>query len=277
MGLPSELSPASRPNRIQGTAFAGPDPEALLSDIRKKRQQEQEAQNSRSSPSPVRISQAEASRIQREQEKALANQKKEYGAQTERTLNTAGVAHIKTDTGLTEPKVTSDTRGVPSLEWGSGETPNELGGLTKYDQYGTPKQTTEPQIKIAKGDASRGEDPNSLYRVFMGRSQVDGATPERDATRKSKRIGGIDELSQSDDESIRQVAIPAKNERDKALYDEAFKGFQANAESIRAEMADIKTKKDMLENTTELPPENATDEQKKRVLQQTGNPKGRSS
>lgn len=261
MGLPSELNPASRPNRIQGTAFAGPEPDEALARLKKRKEQEEASRPVPSSP--ILISQADANRLQRAQEKNLSEQRKQYSAQTERTLNTAGVTHVQVAGGNTEAKVTSDNRGIPSLEWGRGETPNELGGITKYDQYGTPESKPEPQVKIAIGDASRGEDPNSLYRIPMGRSQTEGATPEKDATRKSKKIGGIDELSQSDDENVRFEAIQAKNNRDKSLYDEAFKGFQANEDSIRAEMSDLKTKKEMLKDTTALPPENATEEQKK--------------
>ena len=56
MGLPSELNPSVRPNRIQGAAFAGPEPDEadkLLARIRKKREDEREAQNQPPAPAPT--------------------------------------------------------------------------------------------------------------------------------------------------------------------------------------------------------------------------------
>jgi len=242
MGLPSELNPSVRPNRIQGAAFAGPEPDEadkLLARIRKKREDEREAQNQPPAPAPTYISRSDASKlnqIAKQEEKASIDRS---NAQTERTLDTAGVRHRQVAGGGVEPKVTSDNRGMPTLEWGSGETQNELGGTTKYDEFGSPINKPEVPVKITTGNKDYGEDPNSIYRVPMGKPQLEGSTPERDATRKSKRIGNIDELVNSDDEAIRNVAIPARTSRDEKVYSTAFEGLKATEDKLRADIGDL--------------------------------------
>ena len=260
MGLPSELNPSARPNRIQGTAFAGPEPDEVLSRL-KKRKEEEEARQPKPAPAPTYISKSEASKLNQ-----IANQEEKASrdrsnAQTERTLDTAGVRHRQVAGGGVEPKVTSDNKGMPTLEWGSGETQNELGGTTKYDEFGSPINKAEVPVKITTGNKDYGEDPNAIYRVPMGKPQVEGATPERDATRKSKRIGNIDELVDSDDEAIRTIARDERTGRDNKIYGEAFRGLKATEDELRAGIGDLKSQMDSAKNPPPISPQ-ATDDQR---------------
>ena len=267
MGLPSELNPSVRPNRIQGAAFAGPEPDEadkLLARIRKKREDEREAQNQKPAPAPTYISRSDANKlnqIAKQEEKASEDRS---NAQTERTLDTAGVRHRQVAGGGVEPKVTSDNRGMPTLEWGSGETPNETGGTTKYDEFGSPINKPEVPVQIKTGNKDYGEDPNSIYRVPMGKPQVEGSTPERDATRKSKRIGGIDELTNSDDEAIRTIARDERKRRDDSIFADSFKGLKATQDELQAEIGVLDVEnKEAKDSPPPMPGgENATDEQR---------------
>jgi hypothetical protein len=151
---------------------------------------------------------------------------------------------------------------MPTLEWGSGETPNELGGTTKYDEFGSPINKAEVPVKITTGNKEYGEDPNAIYRVPMGKPQVEGATPERDATRKSKRIGGIDELVDSDDEAIRTIARDERTSRDNKIYGEAFRGLKATEDELRAGIGDLKSQIETAKNNPPPISADATDDQR---------------
>jgi len=265
MGLPSELNPSVRPNRIQGTAFAGPEPDEadkLLARVRQKRQEEQEAQNQKPAPAPTYISRSDANKLNQIANQEAKASRDRSNAQTERTLDTAGVRHRQVAGGGVEPKVTSDNKGMPTLEWGSGETPNELGGTTKYDEFGSPINKPEVPVQIKTGNKEYGEDPNAIYRVPIGKPQVEGATPERDATRKSKRIGSIDELVDSDDEAIRNVARPARTSRDEKVYGDAFAGLKATEDELRAGIGDLKSQIETAKNNPPPISEKATDEER---------------
>jgi hypothetical protein len=238
MGLPSELNPSVRPNRIQGTAFAGPEPDEadkLLARVRKNREDALEAQNQKPAPAPARISASEARRLNSIAKQQDAERERQFNAQTERTLDMGGVKHRVVAGGGVEPKVTANTRGLPSLEYGAGETPNDMGGVTKYDEFGTPKIKPEIAIKIAKGNKEFGEDPNALYRVPT-RLLAEGATPEQEPTRKSVKIGLIDDLTDSDDEAVRTFARGERVARDKQVYDGAFSDLKATEEILTAEL-----------------------------------------
>jgi len=265
MGLPSELNPSVRPNRIQGTAFAGPEPDEadkLLARVRQKRQEEQEAKNQKPAPAPTYISRSDANKLNQIAKQEAKASEDRSNAQTERTLDTAGVRHRQVAGGGVEPKVTSDNKGMPTLEWGSGETPNELGGTTKYDEFGSPINKPEVPVQIKTGNKDYGEDPNAIYRVPMGK-QVEGATPERDATRKSKRIGSIDELVDSDDEAIRTIARDERTGRDNKIYGEAFRGLKATEDELRAGIGDLKSQMETAKNSPPPPiSEKATDEER---------------
>ncbi|NBR23840.1 MAG: hypothetical protein EBU08_08750 [Micrococcales bacterium] len=261
MGLPSELNPSARPNRIQGTAFAGPEPDEALMRLRRRKEQE-EASRPKPTPATTYISQRDANKLQqiaRQEEKAAQDR---FNAQTERTLDTAGVKHRQVAGGNVEPKVTSDNRGIPSLEWGAGETTNELGEKTRFDEYGNPVDKPAAPVKIMAGNKDFGEDPYALYRVPMGKPQVDGATPDRDPSRKSKRIGGIDELRGSDDEAVRRLAIEETRKRDEKLYDQTFQGLKATEDGLRAERDDLKSRIQTLKDTPPPISADATDEQR---------------
>ena len=243
MGLPSELNPSARPNRIQGTAFAGPEPSEALARL-KKRKEEEEARQPKPDPAPTYISRSDANKLNQIANQEAKASRDRSNAQTERTLDTAGVRHRQVAGGGVEPKVTSDNKGMPTLEWGSGETQNELGGTTKYDEFGSPINKPEVPVKITTGNKDYGEDPNAIYRVPMGKPQVEGSTPERDATRKSKRIGSIDELVDSDDEAIRTIARDERTGRDNKIYGEAFRGLKATEDELRAGIGDLKSQMD---------------------------------
>jgi len=265
MGLPSELNPSVRPNRIQGTAFAGPEPDEadkLLARVRKKREDALEAQNPKPAPTPTYISRSDANKLNQIAKQEAKASEDRSNAQTERTLDTAGVKHRQVAGGGVEPKVTSDNKGMATLEWGSGETPNELGGTTKFDEFGNPINKPEVPVQIKTGNKDYGEDPNAIYRVPMGKPQVEGATPERDATRKSKRIGSIDELVNSDDEAIRNVARPARTNRDDQIYGEAFKGLKATEDELRAGIGDLKSQIETAKNNPPPISADATDDQR---------------
>jgi hypothetical protein len=260
MGLPSELNPSVRPNRIQGTAFAGPEPSEALARL-KRRKEEEEASQPKPAPAPTYISRSDANKLNQIAKQEAKASEDRSNAQTERTLDTAGVRHRQVAGGGVEPKVTSDNKGMPTLEWGSGETQNELGGTTKYDEFGSPINKPEVPVKITTGNKEYGEDPNAIYRVPMGK-QVEGATPERDATRKSKRIGSIDELVDADDEAIRNVARPARTSRDEKVYGDAFAGLKATEDELRAGIGDLKSQ---METAKNIPPQispEATDDQR---------------
>jgi hypothetical protein len=267
MGLPSELNPSVRPNRIEGTAFAGPEPDEadkLLARIRKKRQEEQEASQPKPAPAPTYISRSDANKLNQIAKQEAKASEDRSNAQTERTLDTAGVRHRQVAGGGVEPKVTSDNKGMPTLEWGSGETPNELGGTTKFDEFGNPINKPEVPVQIKTGNKDYGEDPNAIYRVPMGKPQVEGATPERDATRKSKRIGSIDELTNSDDEAIRTIARDERTSRDNKIYGEAFRGLKATQDTLQADIGVLEAQ---IKESRDTPPpipggEKATDEQR---------------
>ena len=265
MGLPSELNPSVRPNRIQGTAFAGPEPDEadkLLARVRKNREDALEAQNQKPSPAPTYISRSDANKLNQIANQEAKTSRDRSNAQTERTLDTAGVRHRQVAGGGVEPKVTSDNKGMPTLEWGSGETQNELGGTTKYDEFGSPINKAEVPVKITTGNKEYGEDPNAIYRVPMGKPQVEGATPERDATRKSKRIGNIDELVDSDDEAIRTIARDERTGRDNKIYGEAFRGLKATEDELRAGIGDLKSQMDSAKNNPPPISLEATDEER---------------
>jgi len=257
MGLPSELNPSVRPNRIQGTAFAGPEPDEadkLLARVRKKREDALEAQNTKPAPAPTYISRSDANKLNQIAKQEAKASEDRSNAQTERTLDTAGVKHRQVAGGGVEPKVTSDNKGMATLEWGSGETPNELGGTTKFDEFGNPINKPEVPVQIKTGNKDYGEDPNAIYRVPMGKPQVEGATPERDATRKSKRIGSIDELTNSDDEGVRNLAREESRNRDKKIYDQAFSGLKANEDQIKARIGELEVEaKEATDNPPPIP------------------------
>jgi C-terminal domain on Strawberry notch homologue/ddrB-like ParB superfamily domain len=261
MALPSELNPSIRPNRIQGTAFAGPEPSEALARL-KKRKEEEEASQPKPAPAPTYISRSDANKLNQIAKQEAKASEDRSNAQTERTLDTAGVKHRQVAGGGVEPKVTSDNKGMPTLEWGSGETQNELGGTTKYDEFGSPINKPEVPVQIKTGNKDYGEDPNAIYRVPMGKPQVEGATPERDATRKSKRIGSIDELTNSDDEAIRTIARDERTSRDNKIYGEAFRGLKATEDELRAGIGDLKSQIETAKNNPPPISADATDDQR---------------